>query len=220
MTETRPGAFVALATATALLAAAPAAHGATAEPLKDCFLSVAPGKTEPVPVTSAGFGPNAAVEVRIDGERHAVVNADADGRITGALPAPHQERGERTFTIELVERDAPANLVRLESRVTALSVSVKPRAARPTRRVRWSGRGFVGDGPVYAHYVRAGRERETIRLARPRGACGRFSVRRRQFPFRPSIGAWTVQIDQQPRFSSPPNSPFVQLPIAVRRVQR
>lgn len=218
MPDPRSGVLSALAAATVLLAIAPAAHAASAEPLKECFLSVAPDRTEPVPVAASGFPPGAAVEVRIDGASRTVTTADASGRLTGTLPAPYQARRERSFTIDLIQRDNPANAVRLRSRVTALSVSVRPKSARPNSRVRWSGRGFIGAGTVRAHYVKAGRERKTIRLARPRGACGRFSVRRRQFPFRPSVGRWTVQIDQQRAFSPSPDSPFVQLPISVRRI--
>jgi len=212
-------AVCALAAAITLLTLAAPAHAAWAEPLKGCFLSVAPGQTEPVSVSAAGFAPAAAVEVRIDGATQTVATADMSGRVTGALAAPHQARGQRWFTIELIERGDPANAVRLRSRVTALSVSVRPRSARPDARVRWSGRGFVDGGPVRAHYVKHGTARRTVRLARPRGACGRFSVRRRQFPFRPSVGAWTVQVDQSRRFSPAPDSPFVSLPITVRRTQ-
>jgi hypothetical protein len=217
MTTSRHVPPLAVALIVAGLAAAPAAPAASAEPLKGCFLSAAPGRTESVPVVAAGFTPGAVVDASVDGQVATGVRADASGRINGSLAAPHQPRGERWFTIELVERDRPDNAVAFTSRVTALAVSVRPRRAHPSDRVRWTGRGFVGERAVHAHYVRRDKVRRTVRLARPRGACGRFSVRRRQFPFRPSAGSWTVQIDQSSSFSWPPDSPFVRLPIAVRR---
>ena len=214
-----PRSVVVCALAVALaLAFAPTARAASADPLGACFLSVAPDQTELVPVGASGFTPGAAIDVRIDGAAHSVATADGSGRLAGTLPAPFQARRERSFTIDLIQRHDPANAERLRSRVTALSVSVRPRSARPSSRVRWTGRGFLGPGPVYAHYVKAGHERRTIRLARPRGACGRFSVRHRQFPFRPSVGRWTVQVDQRPAFAPAPHSPFVRFPITVRRV--
>ncbi len=53
-------------------------------------------------------------------------------------------------------------------------------------------------GPIYAHYVFAGKARRTVRLGMPTGECGRFSVKRRQFPFKtsPRAGVWTIQFDQ------------------------
>lgn len=219
MIHSRAGTVLALAT-TALLMATPLAHGASAAPLKGCYLSVAPDRTEPIVLSAAGFTPNSAVEVRVGGAMETVTVANASGEVREAIDAPHQARGQRLISIDLIDRDAPANAVRLQTRVTALSVAVRPTTAPPDRRVRWIGRGFTGAGPVYAHYVRDDAERRSIRLARPHGACGRFSVRRRQFPFRPAVGSWMVQIDQQAQFATPPNSPFVQLPISVRRVPR
>jgi hypothetical protein len=61
--------------------------------------------------------------------------------------------------------------------------------------------------------------RRTVRLARrPTGDCGTFSVRRRQIPVvRPKIGKWTLQIDQQRRYSETPDSVFVRITITVGR---
>ncbi len=50
---------------------------------------------------------------------------------------------------------------------------------------------------MFGHYARRGRLRRTVRLARPQGPCGTFSVRRRMIPVRrPALGLWTLQIDQ------------------------
>jgi hypothetical protein len=85
-------------------------------------------------------------------------------------------------------------------------------------RVRFRGRGFTAAAPVYAHYVFAGRSRRTVRLGMPTGACGQFSVRRRQFPFRrtPRVGVWTIQFDQQERYD-PRAAVRFPLTVKVRR---
>ena len=57
--------------------------------------------------------------------------------------------------------------------------------------------------------------RRTVRIAKPYGDCGLFSVKRRQFPFQKTRpGVWTVQFDQQQAYS--PQAPiFTTLKITV-----
>ena len=102
------------------------------------------------------------------------------------------------FTLRVAERDRPENSVTLTSRVTRLMVTQSPARAATRERVRFHGRGFTEPGPIYAHYVFAGKARRTVRLGMPTGECGRFSVKRRQFPFKtsPRPGVWTIQFDQ------------------------
>ena len=67
------------------------------------------------------------------------------------------------------------------------------------------------------HYVFAGKSKRTVELGLPTGDCGRFSVRRKQFPFKksPQRGVWTIQFDQEARYN-PKASPRVPLTIKVR----
>ena len=46
-----------------------------------------------------------------------------------------------------------------------------------------------------------------MRVAFAHGACGAFSRKMRQFPFRhsPKVGTWTIQFDQQRRFTPSPD---------------
>jgi hypothetical protein len=70
-------------------------------------------------------------------------------------------------------------------------------------------------GPVYAHYVFAGKSRRTVRMGMPRGDCGTFSVRRRQFPFKksPRVGEWTIWFDQVEHYD--PRA-AVRVPLIIR----
>lgn len=201
-----------------LCATATAGAPVSIAPLQRCYVSVAKGSTEPVLVSAAGFAANAAVDVRLDGAPVATVTSVSDGRLRARVHPPHQARGQRSFRIELRQRDDPAHRIRVSSRVTALAVTLRPRAAQPESVVTWTGRGFTAAGPVRVHYVKEGEARRTVRLTVPRGPCGTFRVRRAQFPFRPSLGAWTLQVDQQHAFAPIPETPFVQLPVIVRRV--
>jgi len=83
--------------------------------------------------------------------------------------------------------------------------------------VRFIARGFTDGTSVYAHYVRKGRHRKTVLLGAAQGPCGRIDVRRRQFPFTPAVGRWTLQIDNQADYSAEPLGVFVRLAITVSR---
>ena len=212
----RPLVISAAATA---LAAPPAAPAATLEPLRPCYRSVDATTRETVHVQARDFTPGAAVNVSIDGvtiQRDVI--ALPDGSVSGDVNAPYQRRGVRRFTLTVTERDRPSNTATARSRVTALSLRLKPREARPSQRVRFVGRGFL-DGPeVYGHYLRGDKLRKTVLLGRPEGPCGRLDARHRQIPVRrPAAGRWTLQVDNQPEYGPEPPGVFVRLPIRVAR---
>lgn len=210
----------AAATLAFLAPCAPASAGApvTITPLKRCYVSVAEGRTEPVRVSAAGFAAGAPVDVRLDGTRVATMTSTADGRIDARVTPPHPAGRQQSFRIVLVQRGDRSHRVAVASRVTVLAATLRPRAARPRSVVTWTGRGFTAPGPVYVHYLKDGEVRRSIRVAVPRRPCGLFRVRRAQFPFQPGLGDWVLQVDQQRVFAPIPGTPFVQLPVTVRRV--
>jgi hypothetical protein len=199
--------------------AAPAA-AATLDPLKPCYVSAGTGddRREGVDLHGAGFTPGGMVDIFIDGVPAASGPVDSVGEVGARVLAPFQREGERDFTITVAERNNPANVVTVTTRVTALRVTLSPREARPTAKVRYRGSGFTADAPVFAHYLYAGAVRKTVRLVRRPEACGAFAVRRRQIPVRPRVGNWTVQIDQQQTYTATPSSNWVRMRIKVRRV--
>ena len=216
----------ALAAAVSLAAPAAAAAAPVLDPLKPCYVAarVDPATgyyvTEDVKLKGSGFTPGARVNVTVDG-----VTAAADvpigdtGLLDVVVKAPYQDKGERPFGVTVTEQQDAAQTVSAESIVTRLMVKAKPRKARPSQRILLTGRGFtLPNRAIFAHYVRKGRVKRTVRLARrPTGPCGVFGVRRKQFPFKPRTGNWVVQVDQQRRYESPPSTAFVALRILVRR---
>jgi hypothetical protein len=125
--------------------------------------------------------------------------------------------------VTVQQTNVPAMAGSASSRVTNLSVSLKPNRARPSQRVRYRGRGFMADQPVWAHYVFNGKARKTVRLARrPTGPCGTFSVRRKQIPInRPRTGEWLVQVDQRRDYrAEDPGTNWVHVLIDVVRMFR
>src|SRR4051794_25521373 len=211
------------ALATLALTVPAAAGAATLDPLMACYVSVTPTSREAVDVGGSGFTPGAIVDVGIDGAVVRTLQADAVGNLPPqVLPAPNQPRGERAFSLTAAQRGNAANAVTLTSNVTALNLRVDPQRARPSKRVTFRGRGFTGPGGVYAHYLFRGRGRTPVtRGGAVPAPCGTFTARRRQIPVRhPRTGTWTLQVDQQRRYSRAPDSVFVRLSIVVQRVFR
>lgn len=192
-------------------------------PLKACYdaVSTARGGTEKIVVKGSGFTPNALVDIAVSGgQTFSGVPVDATGRLPASdVPAPFVRSGPKPFAVTVTEQGNPTQTVAAESLVTRLTVTVRPRQAFPRSRVRFRGTGFTARGPVFAHYVRGGKARRTVRLARrATGPCGDFTARRRQFPFMPSVGRWTIQIDQSRRYARrPAKSPFLRLRVDVRK---
>jgi hypothetical protein len=207
--------------AIALLAPA-SAGAATLEPLKPCYVSVHEGQREPIDLRASGFTPGSSVDVAIDG---AVVFRDVEvdpaGSVSGRVSAPFQAAGERPFTLSVTQQDNPGNAASASTTVSALKVQVRPRRAPSSSRVRFSGRGFTAGRPVFGHYVYGGQHRRTVRFGLPELPCGTFSVVRRQIPIpSPRVGEWTLQVDQQRRYSPQPPGVAVPITIRVERVVR
>ena len=210
---------VIVVTVAALLAPQPA-QAADLAPIGACYRSVDEQTRETVTVRATGFTPGERVNVYVDGQLVQQVVALPDGQISGGVPAPHVTKGERGFSLTVTEVERPTNTATVLSRVTALSLRLKPRRAAPTRRVRFIGSGFIGTD-AYAHYVRKGKLRKTVRLGTPQGPCGVIDVKRRQIPLKkPALGRWKLQVDNQPTYSPRPDSVFMTLSINVVRAPR
>ena len=207
------------ATALAAVVLPAAAQAATLQPLLPCYVSASQASREPIVLNGSGFTPNTEVTVNLDGVDVGSTVTDAAGNLPadGFVRAPYLARGEKEIALTITETGQTAPAVSVTTRVTALSVSVSPRRARPTSRVTWTGRGFTGQGAVYQHYVKGKKRRTTRRLATPTGPCGTFKVKTTQFPFRPGRGSWTLQFDQQRRYSAQPSGVYVRLSFFVTR---
>jgi hypothetical protein len=221
---------------TTLLAAAFAVLGTTSaaaqtpapvrflDGLKPCYVAATEAQREYVPVNGHNFTPNAMIDIYLDDIPVTLPDpqpqAAFDGSLTGSVPAPFIDEGQRTFTLRASEHEAQGSSAVVTSKVTRLSVEQSPERAATSDRVRFRGRGFTDlTKPVYMHYVYAGKSKKTIEIGLPTGDCGLFSVKRKQFPFQksPQVGVWTIQFDQTPAYD-PKASPRVPLTVKVKRV--
>jgi hypothetical protein len=218
-----------------IVVAVPAgARAATITPLEPCYVTANTAKgdeSQSVFFRGGGFTANSKVDVSLDDKpvpELTGLQTDAGGNLGAQgpalfVPAPFIAKGTRDFTLTLTEAGNPANRVTATSKTTALGVDVKPKSAKPSQRIRFSGRGFTAERNVYAHYVYGGRLRKTVKMARPQGPCGRWTSHRRQIPIRnPRTGSWFVQFDQLKKYVDPsrttPKSVYVRLEIVVSRV--
>lgn len=204
-----------LAVSGALLVAvlAPAsAQAAVINPLKPCYVTAGTAQApqaEGVSIVASGFTPNSKVDLSIDGapvQNGQGLQTDPTGALNALpeVPAPFIAEGSRDFTVTLTEQGNPANTVTATAKTTALNVSVKPKRARPSKRIRFRGAGFTDDKAVYAHYLYKGKVRRTVRMARNPGTCGTWRKRARQIPIdEPGTGLWTVQFDQSKKYRAP-----------------
>jgi|tagenome__1003787_1003787.scaffolds.fasta_scaffold20435502_2 hypothetical protein len=218
--------------AIAALALLPAtAQAAALAPLKPCYISVtqkSPGAPpqitrESLDLGGSGFTAGALVDVSFDGKLDRTLQADAAGNLPPqVLQSPYRAKGQGTFTLTAAERGNPANTVSAPSRTTALTLSLKPKKAKPSKRIRFKGSGFTAQKAVWAHYLYNGKVRKTVRLVkRINNPCGTFSVKRKQIPVKhPKLGVWRLQVDQQKRYSRAPDGVNVRADIKVQKVFR
>jgi hypothetical protein len=211
---------VALLTVLVLALSASSAAAATVAPLKPCYVSAGPADAERETVLIQGedFTPESAVEVLFDGVAMGSALTGSIGEFAIQFPAPYQPTGARAFTVTV--RDA-ANQVPQTARVTNLGMTIKPRRGSPRRKVRFRGRGFTLDAPIYGHYLYGGNEQKRVRLARRSNIpCGTFSAKKRLIPIkRARIGRWIMQVDQRRRYSPDPDPVWVRRPIDVTQIR-
>jgi hypothetical protein len=184
-----------------------AAHGAIVQTDRTCYLQT--DKTN-VTVSGQGFTPGSAYSVALDGTALTsgtnVIGAAGEMQGAFAPPALGNDELERTFTVQVASDALTASSM---FTVTRLKANFTPSSGDPKKlRVRFSVAGFglaMHDPDVYVHYIApGGRLKQTVRLGRATGQCGRIArtAKRRLFPFAsPKLGKWQLQFDTTKAFT-------------------
>ena len=187
--------MAALSAAAAL--AAPAVADAAllgAAPQKDCYRA-----GEQVTLAGSGYTPNQGVAIASDGQALGSDIADAAGNFGGSLRVGVPS-GEKVKTYTATDQTNPANTAAVQLRISALTVNLRPKRGKPSRRFRIGARGFTTGKTLYAHVVRKG-FRRNIRIGRLKGPCHKISARKRLFPVGIATGLYRVQFDSKRRYS-------------------
>jgi hypothetical protein len=185
---TRP--MLAAATALAVAAIPAVASAATITVDKPCYSpGYLGGPQEKVGFTLAGFP--AETPVQLNGGLGNVdlgfVTTGAAGGFLGSYNVDNLSKGRSTFSLTAATFDGTVS-ASTSYTVSATSVTMTPSVARPSTKVAFKARGFVGGKTLYAHYAYKRSEVshplvKTVRLGALTGPCGDLDVRKmKQLP--------------------------------------
>jgi hypothetical protein len=183
-----------------------------------------------VGITGSGFAPARAYQVAVDGLDFGIGTTDAGGGFTASLipggiganivqVVHHLTASDGTSTSKAVFTVTRAT----GARILAGSGTVA------TFRARFQIWGFsilqivpppystFTPGQVYVHYVSPHKHlRTTVALGSVSGQCGYLkTAKQRVFPFIPTRGVWTLQLDSVRRYSSHPVGPVARIALRV-----
>jgi hypothetical protein len=192
--------ILAAAAATAAFGGAADANAATIGVNGACFI-------EGGQITAAGngFTPGGPVNYSFDGALSASGVADAAGNVSQPLTAPTLTGStiQHTYSLAAQDQSNPANAATASVTVTKLTATLKPRRARPSKKVKFGIHGMPPGATVWLHYVFHGKSRATKKIGKPKAPCGTLTVRKRFFPMsRPKPGTWTFQFDNKKKYSA------------------
>lgn len=172
-----------------------------------------------------GLAPQSVLPVALDGQVIGQVTTDALGSLVASVPVPPHttpDEDESTHELTLTPEGGPA--ISATFLTTAIAADFSPTRGDPlTMKVRFTAWGMnlvKRSSTVYLHYVApSGKHRKTVSLGRAQGACGRLqSGTRKLFPFTPTIGKWTLQLDTSKAYhrgASRTRYPWARIGVAV-----
>lgn len=195
--------------------------GAAATPLvqtdKGCYLV-----GQHVHVTGSGFAASRTFVVSIDGVYFGSSLTDASGSfsagslIPGGLAAGIAQAVDTLQASDGTELGSTKFTLTRTAGARILATTGNPRTLRAPFQI-W---GFALDGTpraVYLHWVAPhGSVRRTAQLGTTGGQCGYLlTAKRRVFPFAPSKGTWTLQLDTRQQYARAPGGPVARIRVAI-----
>jgi hypothetical protein len=174
-----------------------------------------------VSIAGSGFAASRSFEVAVDGIDFGQSTTNAAGSFTASLIPGGLGANQAQYTHHLDATDGTT------SADTTFTVT-RPAGARflasggnpHTLQAPFEVWGFGTDGKrraLYLHYVSpSGRATRTAGLGTAAGQCGYLRTRRqRVFPFSPSLGTWTLQIDTSRRYAKRPAGAVARIKVQI-----
>lgn len=187
------------------------ASAATLSTTIPCVANLGFGGALTLPLAGSGFTPNSAVTIRSSSPADptvkdlTVVRADGAGNVATTRVDPPVLRSPRTvrqaFSLIATDNTNPAIRAVTTFRQVRFGFDASPSTGRPTRRVRYTARGFLPLKPVYAHFRFGGITRRDVKLGVASSPCGTVVRRMRLLPTKTRFGAWTIYMDQVATYS-------------------
>jgi hypothetical protein len=202
--------------AAALGANASAAQAPTLSAGKGCF---AVGK--PVSLSGSGFAGSREYVVSVDGVYFGQARTRANGTFHSSLRPGGLGAGAAQMVeqLEVTDGTSVADAGFTLTRATGarfLATSGSPGTLRAPFEV-WDISPGGAQRQVYLHYVSpSGTAGETVALGVSSGQCGYLkTAKRKVFPFTPTIGTWTFQIDTHRAYDSHPGGAVARIRVGV-----
>jgi hypothetical protein len=198
-------------------AASPAAAAApTLATARGCYLV-----GQPVAVSGSGFAANRTFTVTIDDVYLGRSTTDSRGAFSTSLRPGGLGANQPQLVEHLAASDgsATARTIFTVTRTPGARFLASGGNVR-TLRARFQVWGFSRTGrrlPLSMHYVSgSGHVHRTVSLGQTGGQCGYLLTRsRRVFPFAPSAGSWTLQVDTHRSYSRHPSGPVARIGVRI-----
>ncbi len=210
--------MAAVLTAAALVVTA--ASGAAAPAIRTdrgCYLV-----GQKVQIAGSGFAPSRSFDVAVDGIDFGQSTTNIAGAFSSSLIPGGLGAGLAEYVHHL---DATDGTLSADARFTVTRAAgarfLSTRGNPHTLRAPFEVWGFSLGGArrsIYLHYVApSGRPGRSYRLGTAAGQCGYLRTRaRRVFPFSPSVGTWTLQVDTSRRYVRHPKGPATRIRVQIQ----
>jgi hypothetical protein len=149
--------------------------------------------------TGAGYTANGYVNVSLDGALLGQLQVDAAGNVVVPIRLGGM-KGVKPHTLTVADISNAALTASAGFMGTTRRVTVKPKNARPGKKRRLHGYGFLAGPRVYMH-VRGPGYKADRKIAKAAAPCGTFATRLRIVPANARSGRYKVQFDHKKRFA-------------------
>jgi hypothetical protein len=197
------------------LSAAPAV-AATVRTDRNCYVV---GKK--VTLTGTGFAASRAYVVSVDDVYYGMSGTDSGGGFSvtfgpGGLAANVAQGVDQLTASDGTSTASTTFTVTRSTGARFLAKKGNPATLRTPFEL-WDFSSTGARKAVYLHYVQpAGGARETVQLGHTTGECGYLKTAPvRVFPFKPTFGYWTLQIDTQRTYARHPAGPVARILVGI-----
>lgn len=182
-----------------------------------------------IAITGSGFAASRMFEVAVDGIDFGVSTTDPQGAFTASV-IPGGLGANVVQEVHILSASDGTSLTRAAFTVTRTAGAriLAATGTAATLRAPFQVWGFgldhgkptrlaLGGTPAYVHYVSPRQRLQmTVPLGQTGGQCGYLrTARRRVFPFIPSPGSWTLQVDASRIYSGHPAGPVAKITVRV-----
>jgi hypothetical protein len=214
-----------LAPAAMVAAAASASASPTLHTNQGCYLV-----RQPVAITGSGFAASRMYQVAVDGINLGTSTTDASGAFTASVIPGGLGANvvQEAHGLSATDGTAIAHTRVTVTRTTGARILAGTGTAATLHApFQVWGFGLVhgkptatpgpAQLPVYVHYLSPRKRlKRTVALGTTAGQCGYLRTpARRVFPFIPSRGSWTLQVDSQSVYAAHPLGPVARIPVRV-----